>query len=252
MRKTGNTQLAWGHNGEDYLAVQLPCPYTEVMPGVKWGYVDEVFTPAFWKYQSQLKRAFHEDNDHKLGRSLMEEVSVCLLGGYGMPAELGLAAFYRLRDQGMLFGTASAAQIEQVLSMPFSISNKPRKYRFVRQKSRYLSAALNTLRDASLPSDERALRNYLTTLCGVGPKTASWVVRNHLGSDVVAILDIHIIRAGIAIGIFDPTANPSRHYFDLEQRFLDFCSALKEPASVLDAIMWDCMRRIGPTVKGKN
>ena len=252
MCNTVNTQLAWGHDGENYMTVEVPSPYTEVMPGVRWGCVEDMFTPAFWKYQSQMKRICGYYQNHRLGRSLMEEVSACLLGGYGMPAELGLAAFERLRNLDLLCGTATNSQIEQPLSIPFVISEKPRKYRFVRQKAQYLSLALKALREASVPDDERELRDYLTTLKGIGLKTASWVVRNHLGSNSVAILDIHIVRAGIAAGIFDQSANPVIHYIDLEQRFLTFCDALNEPASVLDAIMWDYMRRIGPTMNNKD
>ena len=243
---TGKTQVAWGHDGKDYLSVQLPCHYTELMPGINWGYVDEIFTPAFWKYQSYMKRACCQYHNHRLGHSLMEEVSVCLLGGYGMPAELGLAAFVRLRDQHLLCGTASDEDIETALSSPFLISGKPRKYRFARQKARYLSATLSTLHKASPPEHPKELRDYLATLHGIGLKTASWVVRNHFGSDDVAILDVHIIRAGITVGLFDKKADPNQNYYDLEDRFLAFCRALEEPASLLDAIMWDYMRRIGP------
>ena len=247
MDEAGKTQMAWGHDGEGYLSVQLPCHYTELMPGISWGYVDELFTPAFWKYQSYIKRACRQHYNHRLGHSLMEEVSACLLGGYGMPAELGMAAFLRLRDQRLLCGTASDEDIETALSLPFLIFGKPRKYRFARQKARYLSATLSALHKASLPEHPKDLRDYLTTLHGIGPKTASWVVRNHFGSDDVAILDVHIIRAGIVVGLFDKKADPNRNYYDLEDRFLAFCRALKEPASLLDAIMWDYMRRIGPT-----
>ena len=239
--------MAWGYNGADYLLAQLPCPYTELMPGISWGYVDEVFSPAFWKYQSYMKRICHQYYNHRLGHSLMEEVTVCLLGGYGMPAELGLAAFVRLRDQHLLCGSASDEDIETALSAPFLISGKPIKYRFAGQKARYLSVTLSTLHKASPPEHPKELRDYLTTLHGIGPKTASWVVRNHFGSNDVAILDVHIVRAGIMVGLFDEKADPNRNYYDLEDRFLAFCQALEEPVSLLDAIMWDYMRRIGPT-----
>lgn len=81
-------------------------------------------------------------------------------------------------------------------------------------------------------------------LRGIGPKTASWIVRNHLGADDVAILDVHITRACVAAGVFPEDADPRRDYFGLETRFLAFCAAIDEPARRLDAIMWDCMRRI--------
>ena len=185
-------QLAWIHQNGEYLPITLPCPNSEILPGINWGLAEDIFSPAFWKYQSRICKERGSYADYKLGRTLLEEVSVCLLGGYGMPAELGLAAFNRLKQLELLDGCATAQEIEGALSEPFTVNNKPRKYRFIKQKSRYLSQALGTLRHSKLPDDHRECRDYLTTLTGIGPKTASWVVRNHYGSDDVAILDIHI------------------------------------------------------------
>ena len=95
--------------------------------------------------------------------------------------------------------------------------------------------------------DGRELRSQLVEITGIGPKTGSWIVRNHLGSDDVAILDVHITRASIAAGVFPETADPTRNYFKLEVRFLEFCAAIDEPASRVDAIMWDYMRRVFPS-----
>ena len=128
---------------------------------------------------------------------------------------------------------------------PFLVGGKRRRYRFPRQKAKYLSSALKSLLEQSVPEDSVALRDHLTTLKGVGPKTASWVVRNHLGANDVAILDVHIIRAGIHMGLYETAANPAQHYHKMERIFLDFCNAIEEPSSLVDAIMWDYMRRLG-------
>lgn len=247
MASAQTTQTAWESRGDYFNAIKLPSPEIEVVPGVFWGKVEDLLSPAFWKYQAFARRTTARNHDYRLGRSLLEEVGVCLLGGYGMPAELGLAAFNRLRSLDLLTGYASQADIEAALTEPFEMNGRFRRYRFARQKSRYLASSLNKIRHAILPSCEKQCRDYLTTLDGIGPKTASWIVRNHYSSDAVAILDIHIIRAGIVVGLFEPTANPSRRYFDLEDRFLEFCRGLGEPASLVDALMWDFMRRIGPT-----
>ena len=83
-------------------------------------------------------------------------------------------------------------------------------------------------------------------LPGIGAKTASWIVRNHRGSDAVAIIDIHILRAGRHIGVFPVSWQPQRHYTQLECAFLKFAEALGVRASLLDALIWDYMRRISP------
>ena len=242
-------QVAWRRNGAAYEPIELPAANADVLPGVRWGHTAEFFSPAFWKYQSQAHRDTERFQCHALGRTLTEEVAACLLGGYGIPAELGLAAFARLRDNGMLAGKATRDELERALERPFQGTHMPRKYRFPRQRARYLCAALNAVPALRQTSDSRQLRAALLDICGIGPKTASWIVRNHLGSDEVAILDVHITRAGVAAGVFPKNADPRRSYFELERRFLEFCTAIDEPASRLDAIMWDCMRRLFPLIK---
>jgi endonuclease III len=46
------------------------------------------------------------------------------------------------------------------------------------------------------------MRQLLLSIEGIGPKTASWIVRNVMGSDDVAIIDIHILRACTGMGVF--------------------------------------------------
>ena len=240
-------QVAWRHDGTAYERIELPAPSAEVLPGVCWGHTSEFFSPAFWKYHSHAHRETERFQRHALGRTLVEEVSACLLGGYGIPAELGWAAFVRLRDEGLLSGQAETDELERALTRPFKVGNSWRKYRFARQKAIYLRGAIKAVRRLVPTGDGKELRNQLIGITGIGPKTASWIVRNHLGSDDVAILDIHITRAGIAAGVFPETADPARAYFKLEARFLEFCAAIDEPASRVDAIMWDYMRRIFPS-----
>lgn len=247
MDHFSNQQTVWAYDGDRYLSLDLPPPSKELVPGVFWGCAGDVFSPAFWKYQSHMLRSRGYGNDFQLGKTLLEEVCVCLLGGYGMPAELGLAAFKRLANKGLISSRTTIEKFESELSKPFKFGTKLRKYRFISQKSRYLHGALQAINQDNVPDCPTELRAFLTTIPGIGPKTASWIVRNHKGSDEVAILDIHIIRAGISIGLFEPNSNPTRDYFELERRFLHFCIALDEPASLVDAMMWEYMRRIGPT-----
>ncbi|MDD9973322.1 MAG: hypothetical protein OXU27_04915 [Candidatus Poribacteria bacterium] len=245
MKHTRALQKVWGHDGIQIVSIEMPCPQTEILPGIHWGSAEHLFTPAFWKYQAHMQRKHKKYATYNIGCSLMEEVAVCMLGGYGMPAELGLAAFNKLREHQLLDGKASEQVLEKHLSTFFIVSGKQRRYRFPRQKAKYLALTLKRLRKAEVPTDAIKLRDFLAKLDGIGPKTASWIVRNHLGTDEVAILDVHIIRAGILMGLYSCKDNPTQSYYSMERLFLDFCSALGEQACLVDAIMWDIMRRIG-------
>jgi len=52
MEATG--QLAWEYKNGEYFPISLPCPNSEILPGINWGLAEEIFSPAFWKYQAQV------------------------------------------------------------------------------------------------------------------------------------------------------------------------------------------------------
>lgn len=235
--------------------LMLPPAESELMRGVRWGRHERFCTPAYWKFMCESHEPGLSANGHfRLGRNLIEEVAVCLLGGYGMAADLGLAAFRRVRDQGLLKTASPEAHILEILSQPLEIQNRSVRYRYPAQKSRYLSQCLAILHSTSPPKpmSSDSLRSWLVKFPGIGPKTASWIVRNHLGADDVAILDVHIIRAGRIMGLFDKSEDVSRNYSEMERKFVAFSSALGCSTSLLDAIIWEQMRIIPLKVLGEH
>lgn len=225
-------------------SLKLPSPGERLAHGGPWGRFDELFTPAFWRGQAWQHQLVGGYEDNRLGRSLSEELAACLLGGFGMPAAMGLAAFSRLRERDLIFAGVSEEQLYNALIEPLCVEGRARKYRFPRQKAHLLAAALRGLDALDAAAGDRNLRDDLKRLPGVGPKTASWIVRNIRCSDAVAILDVHIVRAGRLAGIFPAGLTPERHYGRLEDMFLAFASDIGVRASVLDALMWDYMRRL--------
>ena len=224
--------------------LHLPDPEENVVAEVKWGRHDELFTPAYWACQSWIAEASHSRVHYKLGTTLNEEIGACLLGGYGIPAEVGLAAFARLRDRGQLDGAASARELFQSLSEPLVLGDRVVKYRFARQKSLYLEEVLRLVRNEHPPDDDLSFRAWLLKFRGIGPKTASWITRNWKDSDAVAIIDVHICRAGLLVGLFR-SERPQSHYFEMERSFLSFATAIGVRTSILDTIIWSQMRRWG-------
>lgn len=229
----------------DIVDIEMPAPDDVVFDDVRWGSFDELFTAAFWCGQTRQSELMGIYQPIRLGSSLREELAACLLGGFGMKAEIGLAAFYRLRDAGFLTGAPEANVIEDALSRPLRINGREVKYRYPRQKAKYLSACLREIDHIENEADDVAMRDRLTALPGIGPKTASWIVRNWRASDQVAILDIHILRAGAHIGVFHPAFDVTKRYRALEAQFLRFAKCIGVRASVLDNVLWDCFRKSG-------
>jgi N-glycosylase/DNA lyase len=237
------TVTAWRNGGVEQLG--LPAPSAEIVPGVCWGRFEDFFTPAFWVARSWIDGENSRLTDYTIGRSLREEVAACLLGGHGMAAELGVAAFDRLRERGLLDGERDAEEIETALCEPLTIQGRQLKYRYPRTKARFVAEAMRKLRVEQPPRESAvALRNWLLSFPGIGPKTASWITRNHLHSDEVAILDVHIVRAGVLMGLFTPTQTVEKNYFDMETRLVEFARMVGVSLAKFDSMVWWYMREL--------
>jgi len=226
--------------------LHLPAPTVEVVPGVYWGRFEDFFTPAFWVSRNWIDGESCAFATYAIGGSLREEVAACLLGGYGMPAEVGLAAFRRLRCRGLLDGTkCTQANIEADLAEPLTVCGRSVRYRFPRTKARFLFLAMQKLNAESPPTGSgKEFRDWLLTFPGIGPKTGSWVARNVLHSDEVAILDVHLIRAGLLMRLFSSVDSVQKDYFGMESRLVNFAKAIGIPLSRFDSMVWSYMRKL--------
>ncbi len=233
-------QLVWAGYGEGARLIALPDSGEEVVRGVRWGAADHVGTPAYWAVRCQ----WSEESTPSFScgaNSLVEEVGFCLLGGYSVTFEANAAAFEWLREHGVfdLNTDAPERHIRELLSQPLSVRGRHRRYRFPNQRARRISVMRQCMMES--PPDTTspiALRDHLMSLEGIGPKTASWIVRNHLDSDDVAIIDVHVLRACRRMRLFPDTVSLPRDYVVLEERFLNFAKAIRIRPSLLDAVMW--------------
>jgi len=212
---------------------------------IGWGCSNIAFTPAFWADQVRIQFPNQNDEvDLRLGESFREECVACLLGGFGIPAEVGLLAFKKLKRSNMLKSQkVSFEDVFAVLSCPLTFENgRQVRYRFAKQKSQFIANFLTTFCRLPRSKTPRETRDWLTKFDGFGLKTASWVVRNWFGADDVAILDIHIHRAGLLAGFLSPSHKLPRDYLVMEERFLKFSDKLGVRPAFLDATIWLQMR----------
>lgn len=233
-------QSVWAGYGNDARLLELPDSDEEVVEGVRWGAPDRLGTPAYWAVRCRWNEG--DTPSFACGASsLAEEIGFCLLGGYSVTFEANTAVFEWLRDHEVfdIGYEISEDRILELLSQPLEVKGRPRRYRFPNQRAKRIAAMRRRL--AEVPPDidaPRALRDHLMTFEGIGPKTASWIVRNHLNSDEVAIIDVHVLRACRHMNLFPDEITLPRDYEALEERFLDFAKAIKVRSSLLDAVMW--------------
>jgi thermostable 8-oxoguanine DNA glycosylase len=244
-----STQRVLAYRNGELVDLMLPAAKRCVFGhDLLWGCVEEIGTPAYWTAQAWMWE-LEEPEHYRLGRSLREEVLACILGGHGIPAEVGLAAYARLRE-------APAADLHDehivraLLTEPLLVRGRSVRYRFFQQKARHVASCMDGLDQIDPEAPDRDLRDALIHLRGIGPKTASWIVRNWRGSDHVSILDVHIVRACRALGIFEPSWRVERHYALMEQAYLAFATAVGARASILDSVIWMTMRRLPSSIVG--
>jgi N-glycosylase/DNA lyase len=222
--------------------------YDELLPGVLWGDPWSLFTPAYWLAQAWMTQADRATTSrYCTNGDLVNELGFCMLGGFGITAELASAAFERCRDAGLFnrLETCTEVWLAQ-LSERFWVNDRFIKYRYPNQKAKFLAAAMLYAKQHTFKFDSPlTLRNQLLEITGVGYKTASWVVRNVLDSDDVAILDVHLIRAGRLCGLYSEKDNVQHDYLSMECRFLSFSRGLQLRPAVLDCLIWDEMRAAG-------
>lgn len=187
---------------------------------------------------------------------LHEELVFCLLGGHGISYELARSATKRLMTLDPFGEDWSQASLERVLYRellkpqfePVRKDGRPRKYRFPRKKAITLARARDWLliqgdlaRQLLGLETDGLRRDHLCECPGIGPKTASWFLRNTGLATNLAIIDIHVMRALRATGRVVAEELP-RSYKDAETAFLTWCSELDAPAPAFDLFLWEWMR----------
>lgn len=233
-------QQVWVGNGIEAKMLTFPSPEVELLPGVNWGSAASPHAAAYWIARCSWPDT-EKPNFVTRDGSLAEELGFCMLGGFGIRYEVNAAAFERLRGFGVfdLTNSVEPMEIEGLLREPLSVGSRPIRYRFPAQRARRISKMRNALiLDDVAQSDPLDLREKLMKLEGVGPKTASWVVRNLLGCERVAILDVHIVRVCQNFGLFPRKVSLPRDYRLLEERFLSFADSAGVSSADLDAIIW--------------
>ena len=161
-----------------------------------------------------------------------------------------MAAFTQMKAAGVFGRPASEGELLALLREKLTVNGRLVGYRFARQKAGYLHAALDRLaREVPPTATGRQLRDWLLDLPGIGFKTASWIARNWLDADDVAILDIHVLRAGFIAGFFSPELTVERDYLRLEEEFLAFSLAVGVRAAELDTVIWLEMMSSPATVR---
>jgi thermostable 8-oxoguanine DNA glycosylase len=208
--------------------------------------------PAFEQAYAELAPADAVATEPGLRRELL----FCLLGGHGVTFETSRSAAQAVDELDVFADDHDAASLhasivatlESPRFEPIRKDGTLRRYRFPRRKATLICQARAWLHESgslaeqlAMRTCERERRTWLVTCPGLGPKSASWLLRNTGWASELAILDIHVMRAMTDAGLLQEP-RLSGGYERVEALFLDWCSELDAAPAVFDLFLWEWQR----------
>ncbi len=210
----------------------------------------------------------HFDQDFKWTRmrerTIFKELIACCLGNQ-VSYEHALSATNQLDAAGYLsakalktWGDDLPHRINDTLSTnsfkPLRLNGEGRRFRypkigtkcimsnlsFVYKENKSLKTILTNFPDATI-----ARKSLSKTIFGMGPKQSSLFLRNIGFSDMLAVLDRHVLSYMSIMGLLDEqtsSVSSLQKYERLEERLSNYASYLGENLQNLDLSIWVVMR----------
>jgi N-glycosylase/DNA lyase len=224
------TQHCTLHTYTGKMTLELPPAATEVMKGVQWGDVRINATPA-QRVKDMFTTRLHEPFVQVHERHTLPQIVGNLLIEQADDAPVRLvneAAYVHLDAVGAFGPTApTASQLLEWLKDPVPLRNQVKQiYCLSQTKAEILSGALTALVNIPDLEDERALRNWLSTIPGLDYTKASWAVKYFKEPDNIAIIDAYTLQNGQLMGLFSLDSSIQHDYLALEKALIEFCSYL--------------------------
>lgn len=170
--------------------------------------------------------------------TLMAELSFCICAA-NSSAEAAWKAQKELTTSGLLTSDDAGRISAVLLSSHVRFHKNKAKYLIEARKKLFEEKGLEKILAAN--KDAVAIRNCLADeVLGLGMKEAGHFLRNTGLAQEVAILDRHIIKNIITLGIIDraPKTITRKRYLDIEKKMMDFSRENKIPLAHLDLLMW--------------
>ncbi len=169
-------------------------------------------------------------------RALFSELAFCLLTPQSK-ATVCWQAILRLKYNNALF-TRDAAYISGKLK---GVRFKYRKAAYIVEARRKLLGDLREKLSMELRQGVAPLRKWLVdNVKGMGYKEASHFLRNIGFGDELAILDRHILKNLVILGVIEkvPDTLSTSMYINIEHKMREFSNSAGIPMPFLDLLLW--------------
>ncbi|MBI4977175.1 MAG: N-glycosylase/DNA lyase [Spirochaetes bacterium] len=192
--------------------------------------------PRIIAREQEFKRIFKTaDNE-----ALFTELAFCILTPQSR-AHQCWKAVTELKNRGLVMN-GSASAIARVLSGIHGVRFHHNKARYiVTTRSMLMRDGEPDIRQYINPEDVFGTRRTIVRLAkGIGIKEASHFLRNIGFGETLAIIDRHVLRNLIPLGVAVklPNTITEKRYYALEQNIARFAQRIRIPLAHLDFVLW--------------
>lgn len=172
-------------------------------------------------------------------RDIHTELSFCILTPQSKAIN-AWGAITKLRDNGLLFN-GNFDDIVEYLNVVRFKNNKTRYLIELREKMTNEKGEIITKDFFSDFDDVFTARNWIVkNVKGMSYKEAGHFLRNVGFGDNLAILDRHILRNLVRLGVIDeiPKSLSPKKYLEIEEKMRKYCKSVNIPMDELDLLLW--------------
>jgi len=167
------------------------------------------------------------------------ELSFCILTPQSK-ARNAWSAITKLRDSGLLY-RGDEEEIVEYLNVVRFKNTKAKNLVVVREQMKDSLGELITKDFFSILGDVFEVREWIVKhIRGMAHKEASHFLRNIGFGDEIAILDRHILKNLVLLGVIDeiPKTITAKRYKDIEGKMLKYCKKIDLPMDEFDLLLW--------------
>lgn len=167
------------------------------------------------------------------------ELSFCILTPQSK-ARNAWSAITKLRDIGLLF-KGDEEEIVEYLNVVRFKNNKAKNLVILREKMKGSFGGLITKDFFTILGDVFEVREWIVkNIRGMAHKEASHFLRNVGFGDEIAILDRHILRNLVRLGVIDeiPKTITPKKYIEIEKKMTKYCHKIGVPMDEFDLLLW--------------
>ncbi|MDR3259317.1 MAG: N-glycosylase/DNA lyase [Fusobacteriaceae bacterium] len=200
--------------------------------------VEEIYNDKKLEINKRLEE-FKEIWEKGSNNDIHVELSFCILTPQSK-ARNAWSAITKLRDNGLLFNGAEKEIVDYLNVVRFKNNKAKFLVRLREQMSNEAGKLITKNFFESIPTVLERRDWIVSNIKGMAFKEAGHFLRNVGFGQEIAILDRHILRNLVRLGVIDeiPKSLTKKLYLEIEERMKEFCNLCEIRMDELDLLLW--------------